>query len=321
MANIPGDDFPTITLSLLRSLIVNRIDYHIVRLLSFLDVPSLEHLTMDMVHSYEANGTILWTSVHNFLQGNPPSLRHLTLRYMVLGCSFVDILSTLSGLEYLKFDRCQMDDELVASISGDDFPIISLSLLRSLIIRGIGCAIRQLLSVIDVSSLQRLTVDLGEDSRADDTLWASLAVPCLLRRDPLPLKELTLQSITVLGGSFVSFVSRLSCLEYLTFDGCEVEDEILTAFILDSHIPHDNRVCPRLIGLTFCHTIFPGDILVKVLQSRTPLSGISREDRCLRSVEVFECPDIADHCVDLENIMEACRGKFTFSCDCVFVNA
>src|SRR5882724_10555751 len=91
MANIPGDDFPTITLSLLRSLIVNRIDYDIVRLLSFLDVPSLEHLTMDMDRSYEAN-TILWKSVHNFLQGNPPSLRHLTLRYMVLGCSFVDIL-------------------------------------------------------------------------------------------------------------------------------------------------------------------------------------------------------------------------------------
>ena len=85
---------------------------------------------------------------------------------------------------------------------------------------------------------------------------------------------------------------------------------LLRCFAVLLMIPHGNMVFPHLNHLTFNHTIFPGAILIKVLQSPTTLPGISWEDRCLQSVKVSKCPTITDHSVDLGNIMEACGGNF-----------
>jgi len=205
-----------------------------------------------------------------------------------------------------------MEADLTAFILGDGFPVIKLALLRSLIV-SIGLdpmdldpPIVRLLSVLDVPSLECLSVDMGlsADMRTSPTaLWESAS--SLLLGDPPRLRALTLCNM-VLGGGLVDFVSRLPHLEYLEFVHCKMEAEGLMAFILD---PHDNTVCPRLASLSFRNTTIPGDILVKVVQSRTSLPGISL-DTCLCSVAVIECAGIEDHQMSLKGIMEACGGHW-----------
>jgi len=186
----------------------------------------------------------------------------------------------------------------------DDIPVIALTALRSLIVDVGQCdpvghlPISCLLSVLNVPSLGCLSVDMDSPST---TRWES--VSSLQLGDPPPLRDLTLHNLN-LEGSFVDFVSRLCRLECLNIVHCEVKAEGLLAFI-----PHDNMVCPRLAALSFNNTIIPGDLLVKVVQSRTPLPENSL-DRCLCSVSVIECAGTADHLITLKGIMEACGGRW-----------
>jgi len=83
------------------------------------------------------------------------------------------------------------------------------------------------------------------------------------------------------------------------------------AFILDSHIPHDNTVCPRLATLSFCMTTLPGDVLVQVLQSRAPLTGMGRA--MFTVCDIWECGGVlAHHRMELDAIAEACGSHFAF---------
>jgi len=91
-----------------------------------------------------------------------------------------------------------------------------------------------------------------------------------------------------------------------------MEAEHLMAFILDCHIPPDNRICPCLATLSFNKASLSGDFFVQVLQSHAPLPGISWEHGRLRSIEVLS-GDIGDHhhmaCEDIE---QACGGDLIF---------
>ena len=90
--------------------------------------------------------------------------------------------------------------------------------------------------------------------------------------DPPPLRSLTLEQVS-LEHDFVDFMSRLSHLEYLRLDTCRITAEHLGALILDSDIPHDNMVCPRLATLSLSDKT-PVEVLFKMVQSRAPLCGI-----------------------------------------------
>ena len=111
------------------------------------------------------------------------------------------------------------------------------------------------------------------------------------------------------GAGFSDFMSRLLHLECLELYGCTGTDEQFGALILDSHISDDNTVCPRLTTLSFYDTTLPGEVLVKVVQSRAQLSGVPWENRFLRSVEARRCGSDEDHRVALERISEARGGR------------
>ena len=87
---------------------------HICQLLAALDVPSLDCLTL-CTGLLRADATladgILWNPIQSLLQGNPPPLRYLTLEHISLGHGFVDFVSRLSHLEYLRLDMCHMTSE------------------------------------------------------------------------------------------------------------------------------------------------------------------------------------------------------------------
>ena len=183
--------------------------------------------------------------------------------------------------------------------------MITLPCLRSLSVQGQRNCICELLVVLDVPSLDCLTlVCFG---RANETPW--IPIQSLLHGDPPPLWSLTLEHVSLEHG-FVDFILRLFHLEYLQLNMCHITAEHLGVFILDSHIPHDNIVCPRLATLSLGATTLPGDILVQVVQSRAPLSGIPLENRCLQTVNIW-CFDLDDHDVALEDIRVACSGHLT----------
>ena len=87
--------------------------------------------------------------------------------------------------------------------------------------------------------------------------------------------------------------------------------EHLTALILDSCLPHDNMVCPKLATLSLIQETFAGEVLVEVVKSRAPLPGVPWENRCLQSVKI-QCEFLRDTCItDLEVISGTCGGRLT----------
>ena len=238
----------------------------------------------------------------------PDKLQHLKVdldRHLYIP-ALLDILPFSSSLRSLDL---QLPTEMVAI--GEDVPMIILPHLRSLRVKGRRSHICELLAVLDVPSLDCLTlVCFGGP---EGTPW--IPIQSFLQGDPPPLRSLTLEHVSLEHG-FVDFISRLFHLEYLRLDMCHITAEHLEVFILDSHVPHDNIVCPRLATLSLDETTLPGDILVQVVQSRAPLSGIPWEHRCLRTVEA-RCLDLGDHGVALEDIREACGGCLAlYLCPC-----
>ena len=236
---------------------------------------------------------------------NPGKLQNLKVEgkedFDLYTPALLDILPFSSSLQVLDI---HLPREMTAI--REDVGLITLPHLRSLSIKGQLNNICRLLAVIVVPSLDRLTLDSH-----DHITW--IPIQSFLQGDPPPLRYLTLKNIT-LGHGFVDFVSRLSHLEYLRLDQCRgITAEDLGAFILDSHILHDNMVCPRLATLSFNETQLPGEVFVQVVQSRAPLSAIPSGNRWLRSVEVssFWALGLEDHYGALEDIRQACGSCLT----------
>ena len=239
----------------------------------------------------------------------PGKLQHLKIEVSsdphVYTPALLDILPFSSSLRSLDL---QLPSEMTAI--REDVPTITLPCLRLLSVQGQVDEVCRLLGVLDLPSLDSLTLRMSRLFEADSAiLW--IRMQSFLRGDPPQLRSLTLENISLEHG-FVDFISRLSHLEYLRLDVCYTTAEHFGALILDSHIPRDKMVCPRLASLFVEETTLPGEVLVQVVQSRAPLSRIPAENRCLRSVEaLYSCPE--DHCVALEDIEKACGGHLALN--------
>ena len=234
----------------------------------------------------------------------PGKLQHLKIEVSsdphVYTPALLDILPFSSSLRSLDL---QLPSEMAAIRV--DVPTITLPCLRLLSVQGEVDEVCRLLAVLDLPSLDCFTLNGGRLFEADSALlW--IRMHSFLRGDPPQLRSLTLENISLEHG-FVDFISRLSHLEYLRLDVCHMTAEHLGTLILDSHILRDNMVCPRLASLSVRDTTLPGGVLVQVVQSRVPLSGIPAENRCLRSVEAYCCRKL--HRVTLEDVEKACGGR------------
>ena len=237
----------------------------------------------------------------------PEKLQHLvvdeTSVFDMYIPALLDVLPFSSSLRSLDL---LLPKEMMAI--REDVRAITLPHLRSLSVTGPVEHVSHFLAVLGVPSLDRLTLCSGRFPRAADV---TLRIPTqsFLQGDPPPLRSLTLDHVSLERG-FVDFISRLFHLEYLRLDMCRITAEHLGVFVLDSHFPRGNIVCPRLATLSLNETTLPGDVLVQVVRSRAPLSGIPWENRCLRHVKAW-CLDLEDHSVALEAIREACGGRLT----------
>ena len=87
--------------------------------------------------------------------------------------------------------------------------------------------------------------------------------------------------------------------------------EHLMALILDSCLPHDNMVCPKLAMLSLIQHTLAGEVLVEMVESHAPLPGVPWANRCLQSVKI-QCGFLKDTCIrDLEVISATCGSCLT----------
>lgn len=236
---------------------------------------------------------------------NPGGLQNLALASNVVDEYTPALLKALPLLANLQSLDLSLPEDMVSI--GEEASIVTLPHLRRLVVtNGRNDHICRLLSVLDMPSLEYLTLATNIYEEANTTIWTSLRSS--LRGNPPPLQHLTLQDVILQHEGFVDFVSALSSLEYLRFDGCNIKDDHLTDLVLDSRVPRDHMICPRLASLVFKNAAVPGELIVELVRSRAPLPGSPAEDRRLRYVEADKCTGIADYHAGLDSIKQACGG-------------
>ena len=218
--------------------------------------------------------------------------------------ALLDILQFSSSLRSLHLRLPRQMMAIRADIS-----MITVPHLRLLDVRGRRNHILELLAVLDAPYLDRLTLAYWGE-RNSTSSW--IPIQTFLRANPPPLRSLTLSRVSLgTGNDFGDFISRLSHLEYLELDKCDVDVGHLMALILDSCLQHDNMVCPKLATLSLIQKTFAGEVLVELVKSRAPLPGVPWENRCLQSVKI-QCGFFEDTCISgLEVISATCGSRLT----------